>query len=93
MGAREEVVHLPGLDVDVLKIPHHGSRHQDEEWLLSLTAEVVLVSVGADNDYGHPAASVLDPLTVRGAVVSRTDLDGDLAVVLEAGRPVVRSRR
>ena len=27
---------LPGLHVDVLKMPHHGSAHQDEPWLLSL---------------------------------------------------------
>ena len=24
---------LPGLEVDVLKMPHHGSAHQDESWL------------------------------------------------------------
>ena len=29
---------LPGLQVDVLKMPHHGSAHQDESWLLSLDA-------------------------------------------------------
>jgi competence protein ComEC len=76
---------LPGLDVDVLKMPHHGSRYQDEGWLLSLRAEVVLVSVGADNDYGHPARSSLEPLQTSGAEVGRTDLDGDLAVVEEGG--------
>ena len=52
---------LPGLRVDVLKMPHHGSAHQDEPWLLSLDPAVVLVSVGADNDYGHPAESALAP--------------------------------
>jgi len=44
---------------------------------------VVLVSVGADNDYGHPAASALEPLEQAGAEVFRTDRDGDLAVVSE----------
>ena len=83
---------MPGLDVDVLKLPHHGSAHQDEEWLLSLAAEVVLVSVGADNDYGHPAASALDPLAAAGSAVHRTDQGGDLAVVVENGRPVVVAR-
>ena len=66
---------LPGLHVDVLKVPHHGSRYQDEPWLLSLGARVALVSVGADNDYGHPAAAL--PLEAAGARVLRTDLDGD----------------
>ena len=45
---------LPGLDVDVLKMPHHGSPHQDEDWLLSLDPDGRPGSVGADNDYGHP---------------------------------------
>jgi competence protein ComEC len=74
---------LPGLQVDVLKVPHHGSRYQDEPWLLSLGARVALVSVGADNDYGHPADAALKPLEEAGARVLRTDLDGDLAVVVE----------
>jgi competence protein ComEC len=80
---------LPGLRVDVLKLPHHGSSHQDEAWLLSLEPAVVLVSVGADNDYGHPAASAMAPLERAGAQVFRTDLDGDLAVVADGGKPGV----
>lgn len=82
---------LPGLDVDVLKMPHHGSRYQDEDWLASLHPELVLVSVGADNDYGHPAASSLDPLAGAGAQVLRTDQDGDLLVVEEGGAVRVRT--
>ena len=80
---------LAGLQVDVLKMPHHGSPHQDEEWLLSLGAKVVLVSVGVGNDYGHPAESALRPLAEAGAEVYRTDQDGDLAVVADAGAPLV----
>ncbi len=80
---------LAGLRVDVLKMPHHGSAHQDEPWLLSLDPSVVLVSVGADNDYGHPAESALRPLSEAGAEVFRTDRDGDLAVVAVDGEPRV----
>jgi competence protein ComEC len=76
---------LPGLQVDVLKMPHHGSAHQDEPWLLSLHPSAVLVSVGADNDYGHPAESALQPLEQAGIEVYRTDQDGDLAVVADGG--------
>lgn len=73
----------PGLRADVLKVPHHGSRYQDEPWLVGLGARVALVSVGADNDYGHPAAEALDPLVAAGTRVLRTDRGGDLAVVLD----------
>ena len=82
-GQAELARRLPGLHVDVLKMPHHGSAHQDEPWLASLGASVVLVSVGADNDYGHPAASALRPLSDAGAQVYRTDEHGDLAVVVD----------
>lgn len=82
---------LPGLRVDVLKVPHHGSRYQDEDWLLSLGARVALVSVGEDNDYGHPAAETLDPLAAAGTAVFRTDQEGDVAVVVEGDRLSVAS--
>ncbi|MEP9385129.1 ComEC/Rec2 family competence protein [Nocardioides cheoyonin] len=80
---------LPGLHVDVLKVPHHGSRYQDEDWLLSLHPRVALTSVGADNDYGHPAASTLDPLEAAGVAVYRTDEDGSVAVVATSDGPAV----
>ena len=74
---------LAGLDVDVLKVPHHGSRYQDLDVLTSVRAEHALVSVGADNDYGHPAPDVLAALESGGAEVARTDEDGDVLVVLD----------
>jgi len=83
---------LPDLHVDVLKVPHHGSRYQDEPWLLSLRARVALVSVGADNDYGHPAEAALAPLESAGTRVLRTDQQGDLAVMVEHGELVTATR-
>ncbi|MFN8193989.1 MAG: ComEC/Rec2 family competence protein [Nocardioidaceae bacterium] len=77
---------VPGLRVDVLKVPHHGSRYQDLGWLTSLGARVALVSVGADNDYGHPAPATVAALEATGARVLRTDESGDLAVVVRDGR-------
>jgi len=83
----------PSLAVDVLKVPHHGSRFQDLGWLLGLGADVAVVSAGVDNDYGHPSADTLEPLARGGLTVLRTDLDGDVAVTVEDGRlGVVRSR-
>ncbi|GAA1939558.1 ComEC/Rec2 family competence protein [Nocardioides hwasunensis] len=84
---------LAGLQVDVLKVPHHGSRHQDVDWLTSLGARLALVSVGEDNDYGHPAADLLAALAGSGARVWRTDLSGDVAVVVRDGEVGVVTRR
>lgn len=77
---------LTGLRVDVLKVPHHGSRHQDLDFLGSLRPRVALVSAGEDNDYGHPAPETLGALAAAGVVVLRTDRDGDVAVVRREGR-------
>ncbi|CAN5207519.1 ComEC/Rec2 family competence protein [soil metagenome] len=71
----------PGLRVDVLKVPHHGSAYQSIGWLTSLDARIAVVSVGADNDYGHPNPQVLTALSDGGTRVWRTDLDGTVAVV------------
>ena len=84
---------LAGLQVDVLKVPHHGSRHQDLDWLTSLGARVALVSVGEGNDYGHPAPDLLVALTAAGAGVWRTDLAGDVVVVVRDGEVGVVTRR
>ena len=73
----------------MLKVPHHGSRYQDTDWLRSLDAELAVVSVGADNDYGHPDPRLLDALADDGAVVARTDRDGNVAVVPGEDGPAV----
>ena len=83
---------LVGLQVDVVKVPHHGSRHQDLPWLASLGAGVALVSVGAGNDYGHPSGDVLAGLAATGADVWRTDTSGDVVVVVRQGEVGVVTR-
>ncbi|THA60061.1 MBL fold metallo-hydrolase [Streptomyces sp. A0958] len=66
--------------VDVLKVAHHGSAHQDSALLRAARPRFALMSVGRDNPYGHPAARTVDALTAQGAVVLRTDRDGAIAV-------------
>lgn len=66
--------------VDVVKVAHHGSSDQSAALYAELEASVGLVSVGADNGYGHPTRSLLDTLTAVGTAVVRTDQDG-LAVL------------
>ncbi|TAL19066.1 MAG: ComEC/Rec2 family competence protein [Frankiales bacterium] len=80
------------LRADVLKVPHHGSRHQEDDFLEAVGASVVLTSVGAGNTYGHPAPQTLDRLTSRGARSFRTDLHGDVALAHRHGRLVVVAR-
>jgi competence protein ComEC len=75
-----------GTAVDVLKVAHHGSALQDPGLVEDAAPRLALISVGADNDYGHPALSTVRLLQSVGAVVARTDRQGDLAVVATDGR-------
>ncbi|HZJ07476.1 MAG TPA: ComEC/Rec2 family competence protein [Nocardioidaceae bacterium] len=74
------------LGVDVLKVPHHGSRYQDEAFLSQLGARLAVISVGEGNDYGHPAPETIRLLQHLGMLVRRTDESGDIAVVVDDGR-------
>lgn len=71
--------------VDVLKVAHHGSGYQDSALLHNADPGVALISCGADNPYGHPAARTVEALRAGGAKVLRTDRDGAIAVT-GAGR-------
>ncbi len=78
---------------DVVKVPHHGSANQSPSLTSWAPARVALVSVGADNAYGHPAPETVADWARHGALVARTDRDGDVAVVsLGARVGVVRHR-
>jgi len=65
---------------DVVKVAHHGSANRDAALLAYARAPVAVVSVGVDNDYGHPASSTLRALLDDGYQVYRTDVSGDVAV-------------
>lgn len=86
-AAAEARILARGVDVraDVLKVPHHGSADTDPRFLAATRATVAVISVGADNDYGHPTAKALAWLARDGMWVHRTDLEGDLAVAGTAG--------
>lgn len=70
-----------GLEADVLKVGHHGSRTSTSPELLAATgASVALISAGRGNRYGHPNQVVLDRLDSAGLTVVRTDRDGSIVV-------------
>lgn len=79
----------PALHADVVKVPHHGSSRQDGDFFAATGAGLAVVSVGRDNDYGHPAAQALDLLAGLDMEVARTDLLGDVAVVMAEDGDVV----
>lgn len=67
--------------VQVYKSIHHGADNGDHaDWLAAVRPENVVVSVGANNPYGHPSEAVLALYREHGATVFRTDEHGSVTV-------------
>lgn len=63
----------------LLKVGHHGSNSSSTlPFLKAVKPKYAVISVGAGNSYGHPAANTLDRLTSVGAEIFRTDLLGTI---------------
>ena len=70
------------LDCDILKVAHHGSKYSSTtEFIEACSPRIAVISVGANNFYGHPAPATIERLESCGCDVFRTDREG--AVVLE----------
>jgi competence protein ComEC len=83
----------PDLSAEVLLVPHHGSAHQLPAFLDAVDETVALVSVGKDNDYGHPAARTVATVGATGARIYRTDQHGSIAVARDAASLTVTTQR
>ena len=66
--------------VDILKIAHHGARNGGTALIEAVHPRLALISVGEDNDYGHPHPSILDALDGAGIAAARTDALGSFLV-------------
>ena len=87
IGREVEQVLIPALDllpIVVLKSPHHGSgTSSSQEFIDALKPDVVVISNGRGNSYGHPVPYVLDRYRAAGAKILRTDQDGQVEVVTD----------
>lgn len=80
------------FDVDILKVGHHGSKTSTTKEFLGLASpSVSLVSVGADNSYGHPTTEVLGRL--MDTHIFRTDRHGTISFFFDGKSWRVRLRK
>lgn len=69
------------LDSDILKVGHHGSdTSTTEDFLDSVSPGIAIISVGADNSYGHPDKTTIEKLNKRNIEIYRTDLNGTIII-------------
>lgn len=73
----QQIIDKYNLDVDVLKLGHHGSNtSSDFLFLDNLRPKVSLISVGEKNRYNHPSNSVIESLSTLGLDVLLTSHEG-----------------
>ena len=70
------------IKCDVLKAGHHGSRTSSGEYLLGKAKpEIVVISCGEGNSYGHPHKEALDRFADKGIKsIYRTDISGNISI-------------
>lgn len=70
-----------GKTIEVMKIPHHGSKTGlDRDFLLRFKPSLGVISSGKNNRYGHPAAEIIEMLADWGVELRRTDNEGTVVV-------------
>lgn len=84
-GARQ-LVRAAGeaLDVDVLKVSHHGARNGGTAIIDAASPSLALISVGEKNTYGHPSEQITGHLHQTGVVIARTDQLGTVGLYPDA---------
>ena len=82
------------LKSTVLKVAHHGSgTSTSPQFLAAVAPEVAVISVGADNTFGHPSPDVVERLIDRLGEdnVYRTDEDGTIEFITDGERLWVKA--
>ena len=77
---KEIITRYSTLDIDYLKVGHHGSKTSTcEAFIKQITPEEAIISVGRNNYYGHPHDEVLSLLNKYEVTTRRTDYEGTIS--------------
>ncbi len=67
---------------NILKAGHHGSRtSSSQKFLDQIKPNLIIISCGANNDYGHPHAETMEKFKKLNATIYRTDESGNILVI------------
>ena len=73
------------LDVDLLKVGHHGSNTSSSIGFLNvIKPEIAVISCGKGNTYHHPTNDTLQKLTDISASIYRTDVQGNIVLTVNS---------
>lgn len=76
-GQDELLASGQNVKANIIKVSHHGSKDSvNDKFLTAVNPKYAVISVGKDNNFGHPSREMLDLL--KGLIIYRTDYDGDV---------------
>ena len=78
------------MDIDILKIGHHGSKtSSSEEFINKINPKYSVISVGKNNRYGHPNKEVINNLD--NSKIYRTDKDGSIMFKIKNNKVEIKT--
>ena len=78
----EKIIINSDIDVDVLKVAHHGSSYSSSDDFLDRVSPLyAIILVGNDNIYNHPSINNIKKFNDRGIKIYRTDKDGTIKLI------------
>lgn len=85
--AEADLVYLGGwLAVDIMKVPHHGSRTSSSEAFLRMVGpQIAVASAGRNNSFGHPHPDIVNRFESAGIKFLRTDNSGAVTISSNGG--------
>lgn len=89
----KRLANLYNVDVDILKVSHHGSKFSSDPAFLKEASPVVSVIEVGKNSYGHPTKETLSRLANVSNNLYRTDKNGLLKIVVDGGQLKVYHRK
>src|SRR5665647_3178607 len=93
-SAEARMISMYNCSAYVLKVGHHGSSSASSAtFLRAVMPHIAVISVGANNSYGHPAPQTLARLAAVNSMVYQTDKQGTIIVTTNGLTVDVRAAR
>ncbi|MEG0527442.1 MAG: ComEC/Rec2 family competence protein [Longicatena sp.] len=80
-GERELLKQYPNMEVDILKVGHHGSNTSSSiEFLHQIRPQIALISAGRNNRYHHPSTQTLERMRFENIYPLITSENGAVSI-------------
>lgn len=91
-SVESEIIKKYSFDIDVLKVPHHGSNTSSEyNFLKNIKPKYSILSVGLNNKFGHPSKDTIYNLKNLNSKIYNTSIDGSIKIIINKNIKIYKS--